>query len=83
MLQQLGDLDDRYRVAFWIAFFAVLRVGQLARMLGGDAIFGSDDSCVLTIRRDKRCNANNSRELTSRKEVLLPEAKGLLKALCR
>ena len=81
MLEQLGDFDAKYKRAFWLAYFAVLRVGQLKRMLGGDAVFGSDGSCILTIRRDKRCNANNSRELTSRKEVLLPEAKALLSAL--
>ena len=81
MLEQLGNLDAKYKRAFWLAYFAVLRVGQLKRMLGGDAIFGEDESCILTIRRDKRCNANNSRELTSRKEVLLPEGKALLRAL--
>ena len=40
MLLQLGEMDASYKVAFFVTYFVILRVGQLKRMvnLGGDAV---------------------------------------------
>lgn len=80
MLAQLKARYPQFALAFYVAYYAVLRRKQLLNLRSGDAVF-EGQRCILTVRADKRANAKNAKTTTSRKELVLPEAKELLRAL--
>ena len=80
MLGQLAEFDRAYSVEYATIFYAVLRLSQFARLRGGDAQVTSTNAMILTLRRDKRMNRGNLREVTTKKEIVHPAAKALLLA---
>ena len=81
MLQQLLANSPQWRDAFEVIFLCVLRITQLLRMLVGDAVLTADGAVVLTVRAEKRNKCGSVYTAVSRKEVVHPRAKELLRRL--
>jgi len=82
----LRQLEHRYPLLAAVAdttFYCVLRRRQVERMLAGDIQEGSEGRLVLTVRAEKRANARNGVQMVTRKEIVLPEAKLLLRRLAQ
>ena len=58
-------------------FHLVIRAKQAEKMRGGDGRTTPEGALLLTVRVDKRMNAGNTREVTSTKEIVAPDAKAI------
>jgi len=86
LTSMLRQLEHRYPLLAAVAdttFYCVLRRKQVERMLAGDVQEGSEGRLILTVRAEKRANARNDVQMVTRKEIVLPEAKLLLRSLVR
>jgi len=86
LTSMLRQLEHRYPLLAAVAdttFYCVLRRKQVERMLAGDVQEGSEGRLILTVRAEKRANARNNVQMVTRKEIVLPEAKLLLRNLVR
>jgi len=81
MLLQLQERHPGLAIPAATTFYCVLRRAQTERLRAGDIQCFEDGRVVLTLRADKRANANNSRQLVTRKEVVLPKGQFLLREL--
>lgn len=83
MLVQLETRYPHLAVPAALVYYCVLRRKQAERALVGDAQFMPDGRVVLTVRAEKRSNANNNVQTVTRKEVVLPEGQAILRALVK
>lgn len=84
-LQSLPKMEKRYAVAFEVAFFGVLRKGQLMALRAGDYAAPEDGEAAgtLWLRKDKRVNAKNSRTHFHARDNPSPELREVMGALQR
>ena len=86
LASMLLQLERRYPSLAIVAattYYCVLRRKQVERMLASDIQESADGRMMLTVRSEKRANARNAVQLVSRKEIVLPEAKVILRTLAK
>ena len=77
MLAELVEFDPVYALEYATIFHLVIRAMQALKMRGGDGRETTDGALTLIVRVDKRMNAGNTREVTSSKEIVAPDAKAV------